>query len=550
MFANTTRKVLRAAGVGVLVMLAGCASPATRTIDSTKSAAADAQKRYDDQAATIGPDQRPVARIHNTQWVDINPVQRSRADDVKDPPCHVDLSPPHSLSIEKFQQLMAVGGCHLDVRFTADALSHIHGGTSDQGDGTKLPPNPSGGPTALYAGPSGAVDPTITLNYSGDVDGALQNVAMQLDLSERRTGNQVEFFYTETKLFRINLQNSSTTITTDIQTGIQSSSGQGGAGQSASNTQSGTRQGTEIRSETDPAKDFASMVGKIVPSSAYTYSVATGQLVVTSTPDKLAAVQQLVNQFNDIVTKQVKVKLVVGMLTLTKDDSIGLDAGIKFAGKHGIGLGLANSFPVTSGASAGNVSILDTASGKLAQFAGTTLTLNALRQIGSVQVVQEQVLYTLNLHPAPYQDGQQTTYLAESGATVTSGGQATGFAQSSLVPGVVSTGFNVVSRPFVFDDGKTMSLDFKMNLSALDELTPIIGQDGAMIQGPKISNNLIDQTVRIRSGQTMLITGIRNHNSKANKSGTVNASFWGLGGGLNNDDSRKVGFVIVTPVVE
>lgn len=538
---------LRACLVAAATVLTGCASPATRTIDKTSDASVLAAQRYDQQAASIGHDSRPIARTHSEQWVDITPVQRPVAEDVKAPECNVNLSPPDPLTIEQFQSLLATGGCHLDVRFTADALAHLAGGGSSSGDGTKLPPDPAGGSATPYVAP-GEASTRIQLDYSGDVSGALQMAAAQLDLSYQREGDQVEFFYTQTRMYRINLQNSTTTITSDIQTGIQSTAAQGG-NQSGS-AQSGTRQGTQITSVTDPAKDFAAMVGTIVPKDAYTYSVATGQLVVTSTPDKLESVQRLVDQFNDIVTKQVKMKLVVGMLTLTKNDSIGFDAGIKFAGNNGLGFDLANTFPVTSGASAGNLSILNTATGKLGQFAGTTLTLNALRQIGSVQVLQEQVISTLNLHPAPYQDGQQTTYLAQSGATITSGGQATGFAQSSLIPGVVNTGFNVVSRPFVYGDGKTMALEFKMNLSALDELTPIIGQDGAQIQGPKISDNVIDQTVRIRSGQTMLITGIKNHDTKAKKAGTVTPSFWGLGGGLSNDETRKVGFVLVTPVVE
>jgi len=55
--------------------------------------------------------------------------------------------------------------------------------------------------------------------------------------------------------------------------------------------------------------------------------------------------------------------------------------------------------------------------------------------------------------------------------------------------------------------------------------------------------------VIMQSGQTLVLSGYEQLSDSANRQGTGNYSFFGLGGGARGDDSRRMFIILVTPVV-
>jgi type IVB pilus formation R64 PilN family outer membrane protein len=537
--------------------LVGCANPATRTAKISNEGASKAEATLDQAKQNMTGDDRPVVQEHQGQYVDITPSTIGvDFQDNEAPACNVRF-PASALTIDQFRGLMATGKCHVVVRFTPDAMRHITG-TEEVGKGadssgnTRLPPDPAGGRIV------GAVSfqPTISISYDydGDVQPLLKNIADQLGLWVRRDGSDAEFYYTETRTFHVDLMNLSSDQTLKVASGITagaagvSSSSSGGNGQATTQT-SQSAQTLTFTAGGNVADDLKNQLKAMLGDGNFAYGASDGVLVATGTPDKLAMVQHLVDETNAKVTKEVRFLTTLVLFTNTTGDTMSEALTLAF-NNHGRGATIGSNTPIstTGGTTVGFV-VNNNATGKLSQFAGSQLTVNALRQVGTVDVLQEHLNTTLNLQPTAYQDGTDTTYLAESGNTLTAGGSATGFSQTLLIPGTVTTGLNLTLKPFVYGDGKTVAVQFGCDLSALDQLTNLTS-NGQTIQGPQVSKNVIDQIQKLRSGQTLVITGIRNHTNKTTKAGTLSPSFWGLGGGIDNQESKQVGMILITAVVD
>lgn len=536
-----------------VALLSGCVNPANRTIRTSDAGASKVNNELDQASKAMIVDEAPVVQEYRGQYVDITPQVASSDVSTVALPCPVSF-PASSLSVDAFRDLLSQGDCHIEVRFTPEALARLNGGAAVANggektvDGTRIPADPAGSRATSYAAPM------ISINYHGDVQGVLDRAADQLGLYVKRDGNVATFFYTETRTFHINMMPISHVQHMKVASGVTA----GAAGVSTSVAGSGG-QGTTQTSQSaqdltytvhgDVAKDLHEQFQKILGDGNFAYSESDGVLVATGTPPKLDMVDELVKETNKEVTKKVKFLTTLVLFTDTKSDSMSDALNIAF-NDGGRGASIGSNFPIagSTGSTVGFV-VGSNATGKLGQFAGSQITLNALRQLGVVDVLQQHLNQTVNLQPVAYQDGTDTTYLAESGNTLTSGGTATGFSQTMLIPGTVTTGLNLSMKPFVFGDGKTVEVQFSMDLSALDALTPLTS-NGQTIQGPEVSKNVADQIVELRSGQTLVITGIRNHTNKSTKAGTLSPSFWGLGGGISNSEAKTVGMILITPVVE
>src|SRR5690606_28678427 len=135
---------------------------------------------------------------------------------------------------------------------------------------------------------------------------------------------------------------------------------------------------------------------------------------------------------------------------------------------------------------------------------------------------------TLNLKPAPILIGRQTTYLAEVSTTALAGNGTGSSSTQSLTPGTITTGFNMTLLPYLMD-GPEMLLQYSVNLSALNAMNTA-SSGGNMIQMPDLDNRIFSQSVRLRSGETLVLSGFDQTINNAKKRGTGDPNFWLLGG--------------------
>ncbi|HBO9594643.1 TPA: PilN family type IVB pilus formation outer membrane protein, partial [Pseudomonas aeruginosa] len=306
---------------------------------------------------------------------------------------------------------------------------------------------------------------------------------------------------------------------------------------------SGSSQSTGVTINTDITKDIGNSVQSMLTPGVgrMSMSSSTGTMTVTDTPEVLARVGDFLNGENSNITKQVLLNVKVLSVTLTDKDDLGIDWNLVYTAVNGKwGIGWKNVTQADAAAVQGSVSILDTSS----QWAGSNLLVKALAQQGRVSTITSPSVTTLNLQPVPVQVARQTSYLASIQTTNTADVGST----TSLTPGTVTSGFNMNLLPYVMP-GKELLLRYSINLSALKQIRQVSSGDNT-IEIPEVDNRIFSQMVKLRSGETLVLSGFEQSVDNGSKAGVGSASNWLMGGSLKRDNSKDVIVVLITPIVE
>ena len=210
---------------------------------------------------------------------------------------------------------------------------------------------------------------------------------------------------------------------------------------------------------------------------------------------------------------------------------------------HSAGATLNNATgDLTGGISAG-ASILDTATGNAAKFAGSSLLLKALSEQGDVSVVTSQSSTVTNLTPVPIQMADQTVYVAQSATTTTTDVGAT----TTLTPGMITTGFNMTLLPLIQETGN-VQLQVNFNLSDPPTIRNFTSKDGnSYIEMPYTKLRSLSQKANLRAGQSLILTGFDQNNTSVNKSGTFTPGNPLLGGSQSGKNERTTLVIVITP---
>lgn len=582
----------------IMLLVAGCGS--IQNVNDTMQRGDDTASQGRQLAEAMRQQKaaapRPAVVFSDEQLVDLRPMpiakQRRSADSLS---CNgmstVTYAPATSIDILEFgQQITKL--CGFSVRVTADALAAVSGqinttgmggaaGSNNQAQipapGQPLPNLPGLPGNAQGAGARGISAQGFGGMSSGYANGLINNlrwdnkpveglfdvVTSRLGLSWKKVDGVVTIFYLDTRTFHIyavpggadttSVVQSGTTTAAGVSGGISGQTGGAGGGVSGS---SGSTQTTTVTNKTaitdDIIANIKSMltpnVGRISepPKSAANSGggFSTGAVTITDTPEVLDRIAIYLKSENDNITKQVLLNVKVLSVTLTDKDSLGIDWTLVYKSVSGYGLGLKNQFTGDTNAVSGTVSILDNATGGAGRFAGSSLIVQALAQQGRVSTVTSPSVTTLNLQPVPVQVARQTSYLASVQTTSTAQVGST----TSLTPGTVTTGFNMNLLPVVMPDNNLL-LQYSINLSALQRLRQV-SSGGNTIEIPEVDNRIFSQKVRLKSGETLVLSGFEQSIDNGNRQGIGRADFWLLGGGVGTDNRRDVIVVLITPVIQ
>lgn len=277
-------------------------------------------------------------------------------------------------------------------------------------------------------------------------------------------------------------------------------------------------------------------------------TVALSVLALPVTPDSrtpsvLNSIAAYVEQQNRQMNRQVRLNVQVLSVSTSRKEQLGLDWNIVYKSLRSAGASLNNVSGDIANATSASVSILDTATGNAAKFAGSSLLIKALSEQGDVSVVTSQGSVTTNLTPVPIQMADQTVYVAQSSTTTTTDVGAT----TSLTPGMMTTGFNMTLLPLIQDDGD-VQLQVAFNLSDPPTIRNFTSKDGnSYIEMPYTKLRSLSQKTNLRAGQALVLTGFDQSNTRMTKNGTFTPGNFLLGGGRDGDDSRSTLVIIITP---
>jgi type IVB pilus formation R64 PilN family outer membrane protein len=266
-----------------------------------------------------------------------------------------------------------------------------------------------------------------------------------------------------------------------------------------------------------------------------TLSMATASLTVTDDPDVLDRIARYLDQQNKLLTTQVVLNVKILNVAFDREDQYGIDWNLAY-NTAPFGGGLSNATDV-----AGSIVSFRVLRGP---FKDSSLFIKALSKQGKVSVVTQPSVTTMNLQAVPMQVAQQTAYVA----SVTNTAVAQVGALGGIEPGTITTGFNMMLLPYVMPDNQVL-LQYNISLSDLTEIADFGTEKTGKVQLPTVSLRAFAQKVRLRSGETLALSGFEQNQNMSKRSGVGSPDNPLLGGVRSGRVQHSVIVILITPVV-
>jgi type IVB pilus formation R64 PilN family outer membrane protein len=418
-------------------------------------------------------------------------------------------------------------------------------------------PSPISGTNTMLSSVSAAIPEIapISINYDGSLSGLLDRITTKNNLSWRYKNGAIEIYRYITKTFKVHSIPGLTGLAASIERGGGSGTANGGSSQTGGmsvggmTTVTGSTGGNSIaQSSTVDIKELShwkdlsdSIKIMLGPKGSVVVSQSMGIVTVTDTPDRVARIEQHIEETNRIATQQVVIHYQV--LAVDKTDftrfGVNLSAAFNALNKnYGFALSSMALPQAAAGSAILSAFIPNTATGTMGQFSGSQLLIDALETQGHVSQVTSGTINTLNNKPAPIQNVDEKSYIASVQALQTANvGSSTGVQQSKVV-----TGFSMNLLPHILEDDRVL-MQWSMNLSTLVALVEKeVGT--TTVQSPEIRTRELMDQVSMRAGETLILSGFETTNASLSKTGSLIQ-----GGGESVTEDKAILVILITPVL-
>ncbi len=483
--------------------------------------------------------------------------------------CDITYSPSYNVGIAEVAHYIT-GECGIPVIVAPDAIDPSVLSSSTQGNsGPTAPPalTPDNLSSFMPAGVIGSMPSnarsmnvtglsalsTLPIKYSGKLSGLLNQVTARLGLAWNYSSDDrsVRITYFDTKTFDVWAFGDDQVIESTVKSGlVTSTGGESGSGGGSSTTgasgESGSNQSTTVTIKTSLIGDIENNVKAMLsqqPAGRMFLSRSTGTLTVSDRPEVLSNIAKYLNSINRSITRQVLFNVKIFEVSLNDKDQTALNLDAVYTSLNNKwGFSLKNTATgISTGAVSGSVSILDTSS---SPWAGSNLIIQALSEQGRISNVRSPSVTTLNLQPAPIQIGNVKSYVASSTTTTT----ASVGSSTSLSPATITSGFNMMLLPRIIDQDN-MLLMITLSMSSKPTFQTF-SSNGSSVQTADYDTKNLAPKVKLRSGQTLVLSGFEENNENATKSGVGDPGFFGLGGSRIRSTDHNVLVVLITPIVD
>lgn len=560
-------------------ILAGCAT--FEQVDRTARSVEQSQKTASEIAETMRATKQPPSRdtvvYAKDNWVATRPIEIRKQNIPDALRCEIAINAEKApIDILEFSQVITKW-CRIPARVTPDALQAIQSqgriamGNTAAGvpgqvgqmaqaapvPGMQLPPLPAlpsgmgqppmGGMSAynsVIGGRAGLID----FKYQGELKPVLDMATQRLGISWKYVDGAISFYYLDTRVFNFATMALSTDFSSVVQSGMTMTSGaSGGSATSGVSGSSGSQQSATVAMKTSKWDDVNKAITSMLTPGVGRLSISpsSGTITVTDTNEVLGRVERFLDGENKALTKQVLFNVKVLSVSLRDTDGLGIDWNLVYKSLSGnFGFLLKNVTQQDSSAIAATANVLTTATGDAARFAGSSAVISALAQQGRVSTLRSPSVTTLNMHSVPIQIGSQVSYVASAQTTSTPQVGST----TSLTPGTVTTGFNMILLPYVLPDNM-MLLQSSINISALNRIRSVTSA-GTTIEVPEVNNQIFSQTARLRPGETLILSGFEQMSEQADKTGVGTPNNILMGGSVRSNNVRDVIVILITPIIQ
>jgi type IVB pilus formation R64 PilN family outer membrane protein len=544
--------------LAVGVLLAGCAGVQEKIAD----ASVQADERATRLLKTVGQAEpgakaAPVVRYENGLWLATTPVKLTRLPPVFQASATFDRTVD---SLAEFAERIGMRS-GMPARVTPQAAAIAAARAADAPGAAAAPAagaaSANGGtvpalglppPSAPPASASASRGAPLRIAYShGTLQDLLDTVAARFGVFWKYADGGIQFYYTDSQTFQISAIPGESALSANVASNSTagdseqggSASGAGADAGSGASSSARNSQNTGVKSQLSVFASIEKAVGSMLsPHGRVVGSPATGGMTVVDTPDVLARVAQFIDGENKVLARQVMINVTILAVTLSEGENYGIDWNLVYGNLSGR-YGIKNTFAGTPGSTAFSAAILGTSN---SNFAGSSVMIEALSKQGKVRRETSASVVTLNNQPVPVQVAKQTSYLKSSQTVLT----ANVGSSTTLIPGVVTSGFNMTLLPHLLHNG-TVMLQFSTDISSLRRIDEVRSQNG-MIQTPELDTRNFLQRVAMRSGETLVVSGFEQVADDLDQQGPGKPGNTLLGGGLKANSAREIIVILITPI--
>ena len=390
----------------------------------------------------------------------------------------------------------------------------------------------------------------VTLRFHGKATRLLDKIVTMYGLNWVYQDRTIVISRLMTEVFRVAIIGGSTDVEATVGGSAAARSGTAATLDLASGndtTAGGVNQSIVLKEEGIIFEDIASTVRNMLsPAGKLAASKSISTLTVTDTPATISAIRKYIRKENSHVTRQVHFNVAIVSVESKKNINYGLNLDFSYLASS---LGLSFKTPALAAvAGAGNLSARVVERGNA--FRNTQLMLQALNKLEGVNVVDEINTAALNYKNVPIQLTTSRGFIASSGSTVTSGG---GAVISTSKAGNITTGLVMFAKPVIVDSFEDqmllrLTLDLSQFLGFTTE-TVGAGSSAATRRLPNVDKRASIFERRVRSGETIVLSGFESLNNSTTESGLLAPDNWWLGGNRGARQQRKRILVLVTPTI-
>lgn len=404
----------------------------------------------------------------------------------------------------------------------------------------------------------GSVSPQqlVTIDYDGDVAGALQEIAAITGYHYSMSNYDIAWSDFITKTFNISFMPGSS----DYMVGQSKQNLQQDQNQNSNNqiNHLNDMQYSNLSGQlsvwkdlSDTLNDLKSKDGKVIVSQS------TTSVTVHDHPSNVSVMANYIASLNHSLSQEVGIRVEVLEVELNKDFNFGIDWNlIKNILKTQVALtgnlSTATNLMATNLVSeANNTGLAGFQIGKSGDD-NSHFLVNALSQEGRVRVVTKPQVVTMNNQIASIRITQDTGYLA----SITSS-QFEQYQTTTITPGTVTDGFTLYLLPKIQNQDVYLQISSRIaNLLALQKVSnaPSDATSGSStsnsqfsaIEVPTIAEKEFNQRSVIRSGSTLIIAGYKRLRDQ-----TSNAKMFGIPylGGRGAQSNNVETLVLITPTI-
>lgn len=407
--------------------------------------------------------------------------------------------------------------------------------------------------------PPMVISPDMSMGSSGPRSGVMVNInvgtmpaAEMLDYLTSQIGvywkfekNSIEIFRLVTKTFEINAQTGRTSVTS----GLGRSGGSGGTSTFESQSQTKIEQ-----SNLDVLQELRSAVdGMLTRGGAIT--VGNGTIVVTDTKESVERIGDYIATANKQLTRRIKLLFEAIEVNDRDNTEFGVDWNIVF---NRMGQ-LTNGGVVQSALGGrGPASLVSETAGQMSavltgnsRFSGSQLFLQALSDVGSIANHTQVPMVTLNRKPVQYAVRRTFDYV--SSVQVNTVASAAGTTTAPAITQKEETvGLVLTVTPSAFADGRIL-MNVAYDSTSLTSLNPYSA--GSDSNSAKVQQRVIDgggslQTISMRSGQSILISGIDKVQNQFDEQKMDKNAPTFLNGSNRSKKTRTTTALLITAVAE